>query len=217
LGLFPWCFDPATSFFSKADLLKYAVPMWWRVKEWTLQSEFGIFYFNPEIPNNTITDTDTFNITTIPISLTNLVTFTTETDLVRAGVFYDQQSGVSFPTTYDWVFNFSIGDPTTLGQGLAECALTLGPNFLFEVPSVNDTRTVTMQGGGATLGNLNVEFCGLSLIVPLRQPTTDESLAMVASCACTLTATEYWPYDPGDGGGPIYDSTTGAQLRPFPG
>jgi hypothetical protein len=27
---------------------------------------------------------------------------------------------------------------------------------------------------------------------------------------------EYWPYDPGDGGGPIYDSTTGAQLRPFP-
>ena len=26
----------------------------------------------------------------------------------------------------------------------------------------------------------------------------------------------YWPYDPGDGGGPIYDSATGAQLRPFP-
>jgi hypothetical protein len=29
-------------------------------------------------------------------------------------------------------------------------------------------------------------------------------------------ATEYWPYDPGDGLGPIYDSATGAQLRPFP-
>jgi hypothetical protein len=27
---------------------------------------------------------------------------------------------------------------------------------------------------------------------------------------------EYWPYDPGDGGGPIYDTTTGQQLRPFP-
>jgi hypothetical protein len=26
---------------------------------------------------------------------------------------------------------------------------------------------------------------------------------------------EYWPYDPGDGGGPIYDSATGQQLRPF--
>ena len=27
---------------------------------------------------------------------------------------------------------------------------------------------------------------------------------------------EYWPYDPKDGGGPIYDSVTGEQLRPFP-
>jgi hypothetical protein len=27
---------------------------------------------------------------------------------------------------------------------------------------------------------------------------------------------EYWPYDPGDGLGPIYDSETGEQLRPFP-
>jgi hypothetical protein len=32
----------------------------------------------------------------------------------------------------------------------------------------------------------------------------------------SVEATEYWPYDPGDGGGPIYDSATGAQLRPFP-
>jgi hypothetical protein len=26
----------------------------------------------------------------------------------------------------------------------------------------------------------------------------------------------YWPYDPNDGDGPIYDSATGEQLRPFP-
>jgi hypothetical protein len=26
----------------------------------------------------------------------------------------------------------------------------------------------------------------------------------------------YWPYDPGDGQGPIYDKDTGKQLRPFP-
>jgi hypothetical protein len=31
-----------------------------------------------------------------------------------------------------------------------------------------------------------------------------------------ITATEYWPYDPQDGLGPIYDKDTGAQLRPFP-
>ena len=27
---------------------------------------------------------------------------------------------------------------------------------------------------------------------------------------------EWWEYDPGDGYGPIYDSITGQQLRPFP-
>jgi hypothetical protein len=31
-----------------------------------------------------------------------------------------------------------------------------------------------------------------------------------------IQATEYWPYDPGDGLGPIYDSATGVQLRAFP-
>jgi hypothetical protein len=37
-----------------------------------------------------------------------------------------------------------------------------------------------------------------------------------ASGTITITASEYWPYDPGDGLGPIYDSATGAQLRGFP-
>lgn len=32
----------------------------------------------------------------------------------------------------------------------------------------------------------------------------------------SLYPLEYWEYDPGDGGGPIYDKDTGKQLRPFP-
>ena len=31
-----------------------------------------------------------------------------------------------------------------------------------------------------------------------------------------IEADSYWEYDPGDGGGPIYDKDTGAQLRAFP-
>jgi hypothetical protein len=31
-----------------------------------------------------------------------------------------------------------------------------------------------------------------------------------------IEAQEYWPYDPGDGLGPIYNATTGEQLRQFP-
>jgi hypothetical protein len=32
----------------------------------------------------------------------------------------------------------------------------------------------------------------------------------------SLAVTEYWEYNPNDGGGPIYDSQTGEQLREFP-
>ena len=38
----------------------------------------------------------------------------------------------------------------------------------------------------------------------------------VATGKWQFRAIEYWPYDPNDGLGPIYDSTTGEQLRPFP-
>lgn len=38
----------------------------------------------------------------------------------------------------------------------------------------------------------------------------------ITESSFVLEATEYWPYDPGDGFGPIYDSATGEQLRPFP-
>jgi hypothetical protein len=38
----------------------------------------------------------------------------------------------------------------------------------------------------------------------------------VAAASVIVSVEEFWPYDPGDGGGPIYDSATGAQLRAFP-
>ena len=37
-----------------------------------------------------------------------------------------------------------------------------------------------------------------------------------ASGTISIEATEYWPYNPNDGLGPIYNASTGAQLRPFP-
>lgn len=32
----------------------------------------------------------------------------------------------------------------------------------------------------------------------------------------TMSPAEWWPYDPDDGGGAIYDTATGAQIREFP-
>jgi hypothetical protein len=48
------------------------------------------------------------------------------------------------------------------------------------------------------------------ITLPNNGGTTTLAISMA------IEATEYWPYDPGDGGGPIYDSETGQQLRAFP-
>jgi hypothetical protein len=45
---------------------------------------------------------------------------------------------------------------------------------------------------------------------------TTPTFLEITSSDFTLEAVEYWPYDPNDGLGPIYDSSTGEQLRPFP-
>jgi hypothetical protein len=45
--------------------------------------------------------------------------------------------------------------------------------------------------------------------------TADTALPSIADLSVKLSF-EYWPYDPNDGLGPIYDSATGEQLRPFP-
>lgn len=51
---------------------------------------------------------------------------------------------------------------------------------------------------------------------PPDGPLTYYSYQRTSGFVFEVEPTEYWPYDPEDGLGPIYDSTTGAQLRPFP-
>lgn len=42
------------------------------------------------------------------------------------------------------------------------------------------------------------------------------SLSLGAAGYVAMSPQEYWEYDPGDGKGPIFNSTTGKQIRPFP-
>ena len=52
----------------------------------------------------------------------------------------------------------------------------------------------------------NVFFQGL------EEPEGD----FVGTSIVEIKPRQWWPYDPGDGDGPIYDEDTGEQLRPFP-
>jgi hypothetical protein len=212
LGLFPWCVDPATSHFIEEDLLKYAVPMWWRVKEWTLNSTADVLA-NTEPPlTDTYSDSFLFKITDIPLRFLGTDTFQKEKDLVIAG-----KAETGFGTlgpAYDWSFDALLGDPE---EDIAlELTLTIGPAFEFRAFS-GDTPPVATNGGGSQVGIITSNFCGLSFFAPIKRVLPfDESLYVITSLNATLTATAYWPYDPEDGKGPIYDSITGDQLRDFP-
>lgn len=69
------------------------------------------------------------------------------------------------------------------------------------------------QSDALTVKMLNKEF-KCDIFTEIQTSTAGGS--SVQNMAVVLEAIEYWPYDPNDGLGPIYDSTTGAQLRPFP-
>jgi hypothetical protein len=221
LGLFPWCFDRATSSFNSDEFLEYAVPMWWRVKEWTLESTVTILTNSDPPGSATFNSTNTFRITDLPINIATANTFQKETDLVCAGVI--PASFLRLPN--DWEF--------TLNIAAQDGFLQIGTSFDFALPSAQDTAGVAVAGGhfatdpqlnggtnydGATVGSIESVFCGLSFSKAMKRQPPQEggSLAEFTSCNFVLTATEYWPYDPGDGKGPIYDSVTGEQLRGFP-
>ncbi len=187
--------------------------MWWRVKEWTLDATANVLANSDPPSTETYSDSFVFKITDIPLRFLGTATFETEKDLVIAG-----KAGTGFGTlgpAYDWSFHALLGNPE---EDIAqELSLTIGPLFEFSSFS-GDTPPVTTNGDGAQVGSITSNYCGLSFSAQIKRVLPFvESLYVITSLNATLTATAYWPYDPNDGDGPIYDAATGQQLRPFPG
>jgi|LakMenEpi03Aug12_release.lakeMendotaPanAssembly.Ray.scaffolds.fasta_scaffold157588_2 hypothetical protein len=187
LGLFPWCFNPDTTYFKTADAIrKFAVPMWWQVKEWTLESTAQV-QANTEPPKiDTYAATQVFRITDLPISSATTSTFAKETDLILAGKAGFSTNGVG--PEYNWRFGPII-------EFVNICELVIGPDFLFEAYT-DDTVGVATNATGPTLGAIECAFSGISFSAPLKQMPYPEGgpLYEIVSLQSTLTATEYWPY-----------------------
>lgn len=198
LGLFPWCVNEEISYFKGTDIAEYAVPMWWRVKRWSLETTYTIFagFADPPV-SETYSSSNVLNIPSV---------YQSETDLITAGSL--PSTTIKIPS--DFTFAFVL-------QGfLLDAGLVLGPNFAFSADA-QDMEGISTSGQYGQRGSLSVSYCGLEFIAPLKLDAPDfETLYDLTNMDATLTATEYWPYDPGDGGGPIYDSAIGAQLRGFP-
>ena len=197
LGLFPWCVNEEISYFKGTDIAEYAVPMWWRVKRWSLETTYTIFADADPPVSETYSSSNIFNIPSV---------YQREIDLITAG----SLPGTTIKIPSDFTFGFVI-------QGfLLDGGLVLGPNFAFSADA-QDMEGISTSGQYGQRGSLSVSYCGLEFIAPLKLDAPDfETLYDLTNMDATLTATEYWPYDPGDGKGPIYDSVTGEQLRGFP-
>jgi hypothetical protein len=200
LGLFPFCIlDPANDPNSSLVQMEMSVDLglyfWWRVKKWTVDSASLTIIPEEGDPES------------IPI-----VTGEMTIELPAGGIASEKEFVCPKQR------QFSVGDifdQVGVILRIFPRANQSGDLIKMDIDVRASIQTTTYfygNGGEAAphivgTGTITVQDRNLSFPIGGDFPGTG-SLA--------ISATEYWPYDPGDGGGPIYNSTTGAQLRGFP-
>jgi hypothetical protein len=208
LGLLPFCFSfsAANGGYGSGSLENYSpypiglnietlLRWYWLVKRWTVSASLTGTGFGG-VPISTSFEVTFFN------GNKDVPELTTEKQLVCGrNVVYpgDTEPGEEIPFALlmfdegvqkvDEVYYPSLYLSYTNGAGLIGTSLVEQPD--------------QVSGGTITMDGLELP----SLLYGYFAPITSGSI--------TVTPSEYWPYDPGDGGGPIYDSATGAQLREF--
>lgn len=201
LGLFPFCFDPDQSYFkTKKDLLNIAVPMWWRVKRWTLQHT-RVILSGDEITTHNYTDI--LDVTNTLYAVENNIAIETELDFVCL----DRGWG-------------EVGNHLWRVSGGADSVIWLGPNFYILIDDDDMVGADTASDANPKAGEitLTMDILGVSKIISLYYTYVPYIGGFIdlLSVSGTLEPLEWWEYDPNDGKGPIYDKDTGKQLRAFP-
>lgn len=189
---FPFCIEPDAEAYVPMTLSQ-AMLIWWRVKEWRLVSAS---YNN----GGAVT-------VNAGVMAQDAPPPPNETGLVCGG---SRAYRSPLPDGGDYVvFNADEGARESFGEiylalrvrfPLAEIEGT-GRDFGGDDDNIQVIGSATITAGGFTLTlPLFPRFAGSSI--------TDATIG--------IEAESYWPYDPNDGSGPIYDATTGRQLRAFP-
>lgn len=91
------------------------------------------------------------------------------------------------------------------------------PNGLFGLGTYVVYGAGAFGGDGAEIqgGSVTFKINGFDdVVIPVYYYL--QSATGSVSYSATIEAAEFFPYDPNDGLGPIYDKDTGARLRPFP-
>jgi hypothetical protein len=233
LGLNPATCPPATIPQSTyVDVGLQRAMLWlWRIKKFQAQGTLDVYYLNdPDPPIQ-------YSVTFGPFDINN-VNIASETNKVcDCGGFYGFEQSANYGengSTGDYSIAVEIASrqemwinyPKTPRRalGLAGQRLRKSLDNKFFIPVLINVDIIdTNQEQSLTNGSDSAVEEGEDK--PLSWQITD-SLGSISkpfrygSSSITgtfeITPFEYWPYDPNDGLGPIYDSTTGEQLRAFP-
>jgi len=217
--------------------LKTLMAMYWRVKKWKVYGQWD-YFVTGKVSNNYefifTRDAETETDLVCPDEYGHLKQFT------RTGspITFSWSGGVGTLTVGLSIFRNTGSGPQTnrpiikLGENsyaagiMFSCTLEEGapdadqyyfgslirpPNKTAPTPSFPE-----IEGPNATVP---ITFLGktynllaLQNIAEVLDPETGQETFLEASM--NIEAIEYWPYDPEDGGGPIYDTSSGAILRP---
>jgi hypothetical protein len=211
LGLFPWCgpFQVNPTFVGEEGTLRsigltlqQMMKLYWRIKKVRMTSPDGMFV---------VSGNHTIAIVSADWQTTNFDENNTEKNLVCSDggyqfvgvpVFSIQQGG--YAVRAEFIMSNTVYNPQT--------------KLFFPVITVafgqNGAFGTSRWAEGFAEENLQhyqyIDF--LDLGVQISMGGSDAQPFATGA----ISVEEYWPYDPNDGLGPIYDSTTGEQLRPFP-
>ena len=236
LGLFPWCLYPNKDAVKKefgltednyqfnlnffegfSAPINVAVKMYWIVRKWKAEGSFDFAG-----PSNQVVKVD--------YTYTYFREAVTEKDLVCGAKQLIRQEELITYSHPDYtaplfmgsaVFDIAIPQfPVALDRaGMPD---PLNPKNLFVwqyavfagseeqgISGLIDTRTQLPVSPSNILSHYKLKAFEKTYEIPVFKITSLDS-------SLTVTALEYWPYDPEDGGGPIYDKLTGKQIRAFP-
>jgi hypothetical protein len=245
LGAFPWCpfkdkddvitnlFSPDPSLFDDYSgileglsvPLRQAMAMFWRVKTWRIQGA--------------ISASDGGDPSLFPFDVTVGPQVDSERELVcrnsdgstwqaipwNEGGF--TISGGNLGGSYDIIVKLRFFDspfilPESLKYGFSHFVSWPPSSFDSDVYVWTDLSILT-EDGGVAIGEIynqssdihtNESSCSISFLDEVYEMPIFSS--GFGAFSASIEANEYWPYDPEDGGGPIYDTLTGEQLRDFP-
>jgi len=200
INLFPFCVEPTDNSNLTREMAvsrDLALSLWWRVKNWSVDEAELTVIPEDDPPYAYDMPTGTMTMVTPPTAIES------EKKLVCN---FNRQFDVGGPDPFNDVSIILRIRPGAEQSGeLIKMEVDVLANlYTLQLFYANGSPTVANEIG---IGSIETE-AGI-VTFPIGSDFN-------GSASLVISAAEYWPYDPGDGGGPIYDSGTGAQLRSFP-